>query len=473
MSSQGFDGMDDMDDMDGSGGTDGSDGDGLTGRGDGRGEARGDGPGDGRGGGGRDSARGDGRAGGGGDERAAGHGDDVAEYAADVRAQFADLPEADSAELLEDLEDHLREVEAEDAGTLRERLGEPAMYARELRQAAGLPEPGEGSGAGTSAAASVSWRRALRASVRAKAAEAERRIRSYRAGREVLDFLPTLRPAWWVLRGWVAVRVLEVMTTQVDAWHGVSLVPSVGDSTFLGFLALLVAIPFSVHLGRARLSGRWRRRLVTAGEGVLILFTVGMALSSIGDGGDSGSAAWRVASDQQASMSGLVEDGKPISNLYVYDQNGKLLDGVLVYDQDGQQVSVTGQPVVDSDGWLDGNGQVLMNIYPRRVLQTQWNDSDGTLHYVAVPPPVVILPQGVHRASGADGLPQGSATSPSATAPSTAPSPTAPGSTASPTSAAPPPTSPAGPTPDGASAAHTSPAPSTLPSTPAPPGATH
>ena len=48
---------------------------------------------------------------------------EVAGYAAEVRAQFADLSEAEVAELLEDLEDHLREVAAEDAGTLRERLG--------------------------------------------------------------------------------------------------------------------------------------------------------------------------------------------------------------------------------------------------------------------------------------------------------------------------------------------------------------
>ncbi|MFD0638102.1 hypothetical protein ACFQ9X_47685 [Catenulispora yoronensis] len=68
--------------------------------------------------------------------------DEVAAYAAEVRAQLVDLPPADSAELLEDLEDHLREVAAEDVGALRERLGAPATYARELRQAAGLPGPG-------------------------------------------------------------------------------------------------------------------------------------------------------------------------------------------------------------------------------------------------------------------------------------------------------------------------------------------
>ena len=121
-----------------------------------------------------------------------GAGDEVAGYAAEVRAQFADLPDAESADLLEDLEDHLREVAAEDAGTLRERLGAPAAYARELRQAAGLPEPGEGSGSG-GPGAGARPRRKLRAVVRDAMADAERWARGYRAGREVLDFDHLLR----------------------------------------------------------------------------------------------------------------------------------------------------------------------------------------------------------------------------------------------------------------------------------------
>jgi hypothetical protein len=267
-----------------------------------------------------------------------------------------------------------------------------------------------------------------------------------------LDFLPTLRPAWWVLRGWVAVRVLEVMTTPVDAWHDISLVPSVGDSTFLGFLALLVAIPVSVHFGRLQLSGLWRRRLVKVGEGVLVLFTVGMALASIGDDGGSSATAWRVAyGQQQASQDGLAENGKPISNLYVYDQNGKLLDGVYVYDQDGQPVQVSASPdgsFIDGDAWIDGTGQLVPNKYPRKLLQQQWFGGANSPGYVAVVPPMVTVPQGVHRLAGPDVSPQDSAT------PSGAPSSSA---------------SPATPTPDGATGAHTSSVAPTLPSSSAPP----
>lgn len=65
-------------------------------------------------------------------------------YAREVRAALADLPESEVTELGEDLDGHLAEVEAElgaDAAhdAFVARLGPPAAYAAELRQAAGLP----------------------------------------------------------------------------------------------------------------------------------------------------------------------------------------------------------------------------------------------------------------------------------------------------------------------------------------------
>ena len=61
--------------------------------------------------------------------------DDVATYAASVRAALSNLPTDQSDVLLEDLEDHLREVAAEAEGPLAERLGPPEQYAQELRAA--------------------------------------------------------------------------------------------------------------------------------------------------------------------------------------------------------------------------------------------------------------------------------------------------------------------------------------------------
>jgi hypothetical protein len=387
-------------------------------------------------------------------------GDEVAGYAAEVRAQFADLPADESADLLEDLEDHLREVATEDAGTLRERLGAPAAYARELRQAAGLPEPGEGSGSGGPGAGSRPRRR-LRAGARQAMADAELRARRYRAGREVLDYLPSLRPAWWVLRGWVAVRILEAMTTAAHPWHEITLIPQVGNSTFVGLVALLVAIPASVYAARQTVPDGWRRRAMGAGEGILVLFTIGMALSAIGNQGDYADTRSGVSYVQQ-SRPGLVEDGKPISNLYVYDQNGKQLNGVFVYDQDGLPLDAAPFAVesyIDGDAWLDGRGRAITNLFPRHLLQQRWGGDGNSVHLVAVPPPAVDIPQGAHREPGPDDPQQGSAT------PSTTPSGSTPsGPSATSTSA-----SPSASASGGATGAHT---PSALPTTPTPSGAT-
>src|ERR1700694_1429671 len=62
---------------------------------------------------------------------------DVATYAASVRAALSDLPPDQAEILLEDLEDHLREVATEAGGPLTARLGPPEQYAQDLRAADG------------------------------------------------------------------------------------------------------------------------------------------------------------------------------------------------------------------------------------------------------------------------------------------------------------------------------------------------
>jgi len=83
--------------------------------------------------------------------------DDVARYVAAVRAALTDLSEAARADLVDDLEDHLREVLAETGGSPVERFGPPDRYAAAAR---------------------------------------------HPAGQAVLAFLPSLRPGWWVLWGY-------------------------------------------------------------------------------------------------------------------------------------------------------------------------------------------------------------------------------------------------------------------------------
>src|SRR5256885_551952 len=117
---------------------------------------------------------------------------DVATYAASVRAALSDLPSDQAEVLLEDLEDHLREIAAEAGGPLAHRLGSPEQYAQELRAAYGAAQAG---------------------SRRQEPALGDvRRVVTWVAKsawyRELRAFLPQLRPAWWVLRGYLAALVL-------------------------------------------------------------------------------------------------------------------------------------------------------------------------------------------------------------------------------------------------------------------------
>lgn len=70
----------------------------------------------------------------------------VEDYLTQLRQELADLPADEVDEIVEDLEPQLTEIAALgdglSAAALADRLGTPAEYARELRSAAGLDEPG-------------------------------------------------------------------------------------------------------------------------------------------------------------------------------------------------------------------------------------------------------------------------------------------------------------------------------------------
>lgn len=122
---------------------------------------------------------------------------EVAHYVARVRTALADLPPAARDELLEDLPEHLAEVAAEGEGPLADRLGPPAAYAAELRAAAGTPTGHR-------------WRPTVDLRLRAAVDQVRARLRAvdstsgpligYQKGS---DFVRLLRPAWWVVRGYL------------------------------------------------------------------------------------------------------------------------------------------------------------------------------------------------------------------------------------------------------------------------------
>jgi YD repeat-containing protein len=279
-----------------------------------------------------------------------------------------------------------------------------------------------------------------------------RRLRSTDVGRQVLDFLPTLRPAWWVVRAWVLVRALEIWTGYGNTWHQYALIPKVHDSRTIGFVVLAVAIPVSVYLGRRGFRGGRQRGLMIAGEAALGLFAFAIVVNSLADANRDADGTRPVAyTGGFATQPGLSENGTPITNLYVYDKDGKLVDGAFVYDQYGRPVSVARPDGNDGNGigvnlWVDANGNPVINRYPQQLMQAQLDGADNIAGFVRIAPPNVVVPKGVHQPTG-DGMsePSQDSATPSAT--------------------------PATTTPGGATEAHGSSTPSAPPSTPANPGA--
>jgi hypothetical protein len=174
-------------------------------------------------------------------------------------------------------------------------------------------------------------------------------------------------------------------------------------------------------------------------ENGLAITALVVTLQSVGGGGASFAQP-----TGYAGPAGLNDGGRPITNLYVYDQSGKLLDGVYVFDQSGAPVLIDHEDngVSVTAGYVDADGTFVTNRFPERQARIVYGD-DGAQHLVAVHPPLVSVPQGVH-AAGPDAIggpvpPDAASTVPSASAASSAAtaSPAAPSSGAAPSAVAP------------------------------------
>jgi hypothetical protein len=247
--------------------------------------------------------------------------DDVSRYVAAVRSALADLPAEQRDELLEDLPQHLREVAAESDAPLSTRLGPPAEYAAELRASVGLP-------------ATVS-----RAGIDRMEEVGERiaRIRDAAvvqpAVRATLDFLPELRPGWWVLRGYLSVEVLSWMTDYGarDSFP----IPTFSGTRVLGLAGALAAMVASVALGRRTASRPSWTPLVVIGNTLLVL----AVLAALGSGQFAqAEPTSSVASPSFGSGSLIGPDGTPITNIYPFGPDGWPLTGVRLFDQDGRPI---------------------------------------------------------------------------------------------------------------------------------------
>ena len=257
---------------------------------------------------------------------------EVRDYLAAVSRELADLPADERDDLLEDLDSHLHEVIAEGEGTLEQRLGPPEQYAAELRASAGLSSSERSTAsvlhrAVTSMSASAMWRRTA----------------EHPWTRATLEFLPQLRPAWWIVRAWLAVGIIAGVYRAhgfngggiTDLYRGSGLWPRGFSHTYVGVILLVIAIPISIQLGRRSLRGsaRW---LVIAGNALAIALVL-PALSALN------SQTYIVDSGQSVPTDGLFDNGNQVTNIYPYDAQGRPLDHMRLFDQNGQPLlGVTG-----------------------------------------------------------------------------------------------------------------------------------
>ena len=306
------------------------------------------------------------------------------DYLAAVEHELADLPVDDRSALLEDLALHLDSLAAEDDDRpIPVRLGPAAAYAADLRAAAGLPpRPGR------TASAPGGLRDRLA------------RINAGPAVREVRRLLGELRPAWWVLRGYLV--VLAPCLVERDGVSDVP-VPAPLDSHALGGVLVVAAVVASVALGRRTL-GRPVGALVAVGGVALVLGSFVVA-----------EGAWSTVTTPVAYAAGPGPDVPsetyplhsrygPVTDVFPYAADGTPLENVLLFDQDGRPLKVGFQ-----EWWKDrcarvldqpraADGVVVPNSYPQAYeLRDQGLDAFGNpmtsaLCVADLPRPDVPLP---------------------------------------------------------------------------------
>ena len=352
---------------------------------------------------------------------------DAAAYAAAVRQQLDDLAPDVVEELSGGLEADLAELAAESDTPLAQRLGDPAAYAAELRASAELP-PRTTPRAGATHSLAAELARA-----REQWAQTSQALSRTAWWGPVSGAVTSLRPAWWLLRAWVALQLLQLM--------GVGIAGALPDGP-VGWTILLGLMAGSVALGRGWLRGNQLVRWGVVVGNVVAVLLLPAALDEVTYGA---SPVLAEPVYMESYQPGLVLDGQPIANLFPYDANGQPLQGVQLLDDRGRPVETAHDirefPTGDG-GWLtlvpaEGpNGEQLWNVFP---LKESRADESGNRPWPGSPVTEAPRPRPTLEALG--GTAPGPTSPPTATATAAAPtsSPTEPAS--APTTTTQPPTS--------------------------------
>ena len=310
---------------------------------------------------------------------------DVERYLEQVRAWLDDLPPAQRDDLLDDLAGHLLEASADSGLPLERTLGAPQAYAAELRSSAGLLPRATARG-GARPFVLPGARLVDAAGARARAA-ADRARRTPQGG-AVLDFTRQLRPAWWVLRGYLVLAVPAAFGVLLGI--GVPPFLTLFGSDLLGLLAVVAAVVTSVRLGlRSDRLPAPHRQLVAVGNVAVVALALlgGLVLRDrVSYDGDVVYASTEVGFLQgpEGGISNIYAfdaEGRPLADVQLFDQDGRPLDTLLLEAPDGSYA----EPVRA----LDENGNEVRNVFPRTLVAQTWSP-DGQPTTAPVRPPAIV-----------------------------------------------------------------------------------
>ena len=236
------------------------------------------------------------------------------DYLQALERELADLAPDERADLLEEVEASLLELDDDPVA----RLGPPAQFAAELRESAGLPP--------VAPPVHREPRKPLR-----------ERFKPGRRARTGLAFARELAPIWWALRAFVVVAGITVLASATDTIE----IPNDDPRMFLGFalLALVLAVSIGVGLAgrRRRLPLRRVRIALDLALAVVMFPLAGILLDELRWDGPERTV---FTASYPPPPAGLAYDAERVTNIYPYDRNGRLLHDVRLFDESGRPLDV-------------------------------------------------------------------------------------------------------------------------------------